>query len=380
MPPRTDPRPGIPYRRPNGDPTRLRIESCGDTDLPVDELPRTESLEAVHPADRGRIREALDSAEIDVVYRIEIGTDPIWIQERGRRVDDGDVIGYLFPACDRVRRQRRLEQQRERLDEFASVVSHDLRNPMSVAVGNLELAREFDGAAADERLDRAMDALDRMDTLISDLLSLAREGRSVETTVEAELRSIVDRAWATVGAPAAAEMVVDEPLPRIECDRDRIQQALENLFRNSIEHGSTSSRSPPDDSMEHGSTGSWRKTGNVSGAHEAGSGEGADGPAVHVFIGPIDDGFYVADDGPGIHPDERDAVFEPGHTTDEDGTGFGLAIVERIVEAHGWSVSIVESRSGGARFELTDVDVLADADEVTARDSTGTGPEGPSAE
>jgi len=63
-------------------------------------------------------------------------------------------------------------------------------------------------------------------------------------------------------------------------------------------------------------------------------------------------GFYVADDGPGIDPAERESVFEWGYTTGRDGTGLGLAIVRRIAEAHGWSVSATGSAARGARFEV----------------------------
>lgn len=346
MPSPTDPRPGIAYRRPGGDPTRVHVESGGRTDLPVEDLPRHEWTEAVHPTDRDRLRDALDGERVDVVYRIEVGNDTIWIHECGRRVA-GDVVGYLFPACDRIRRQRRLERQRERLDEFAGVVSHDLRNPMSVAVGNVELARQLEDEAADERLDRAMDALDRMDALVSDLLSLAREGRFVESTSEVDLRTVVDQAWSTVGESTNARLVVDDPLPSVDCDRRRLRQALENLFRNAIEHGSE------EDPAVVAET-----------ADDIGS-DGGDG-SVRVRVGRTRDGFYVTDDGPGIDPVDRDSVFEPGHTTDDDGTGFGLAIVERIAEAHGWSVSVVESRAWGARFEFENVDVLeGSADPVT---------------
>jgi signal transduction histidine kinase len=64
----------------------------------------------------------------------------------------------------------------------------------------------------------------------------------------------------------------------------------------------------------------------------------------------------VADDGPGIPPERRDLVFEHGFTDSPDGTGFGLAIVRSIVEAHGWTVSVTESETGGARFEVRGVD------------------------
>jgi signal transduction histidine kinase len=67
-------------------------------------------------------------------------------------------------------------------------------------------------------------------------------------------------------------------------------------------------------------------------------------------------GFYVADDGVGIPEDRRDAVFESGETFSEDGTGFGLSIVEDIAEAHGWRVALVESEDGGARFEFLPAD------------------------
>ena len=341
---RTDPRPGVAYRRPDGDPGRVTFESAADPDLPIEGLPGEGWLEVVHTEDRERLREELASGDVDVAYRIVRDGPPshddetIWVHERGQRDAEGDVVGYLFPAYERIERQRRLERQRERLEEFASVVSHDLRNPLSVAVANLESARESGGRDANERIDRAHDALDRMDEFISDLLSLAREGRSVEATAETHLRTVVDRAWTTVGRTANAELVVEEPLPRIGCDRRRLRQVLENLFQNAIEHGSDGGFN-----------------GNATIDDEATTGRRADSDGVRVFVGRIDDGFYVADDGPGIPADSRDEVFKPGHTTAEEGTGFGLAIVDRIVEAHGWSVSVTESRAGGARFEFDDV-------------------------
>ncbi|WP_080505254.1 sensor histidine kinase [Halorubrum aethiopicum] len=369
-----DPRPGVAYRRPDGDPDRLDLESAGDPELPVEDLPHDAWLDAVHPEDRDRLREELAAGDVDVAYRVgRDGDHRTWVHEHGRRVENGDVIGYLLPAYDRVERQRRLEQQRERLEEFASVVSHDLRNPLSVAVGNLELAREFAGDDAIERIDRAHDALDRMDDLISDLLSLAREGRSVEATAETDLSRVVDRAWATVGRTANAELVVEEPLPRIECDHDRLRQALENLFRNAIEHGSADGIDADVASVGENATLVRGGSNPVDG--DATDDRRADADGVHVLVGRTDDGFYVADDGPGIPEEEREEVFEPGHTTAEEGTGFGLAIVERIAEAHGWTVSVTEGRDGGARFEFAGVETHGEgggtAGDETASDGTG---------
>jgi signal transduction histidine kinase len=76
---------------------------------------------------------------------------------------------------------------------------------------------------------------------------------------------------------------------------------------------------------------------------------------VTVTVGDLADdaGFFVADDGPGIPPDERETVFEAGHSTAPDGTGFGLAIVDGIADAHGWTVRVTDSATGGARFEFS---------------------------
>jgi signal transduction histidine kinase len=128
---------------------------------------------------------------------------------------------------------------------------------------------------------------------------------------------------------------------------------LENLLRNSVEHGSTGSRPEADDAVEHSSTST-----RSEGREDAGRGDG-----VTVTVGSLDDrtGFYVADDGSGIPQEARESAFEPGVTTTDDGSGFGLAIVARIAAAHGWAVTLTESDAGGARFEFAGVDLSDDA-------------------
>jgi signal transduction histidine kinase len=118
-------------------------------------------------------------------------------------------------------------------------------------------------------------------------------------------------------------------------DRGRLKTLFENLFRNSVEHGSTDSRTQSGDSVEHGATN--------------------DDSGVTITVGDLPDGFYLADDGPGIPASEREAVFEAGYSTNEGGTGFGLDIVREIVEAHGWTITATESEAGGARFEITGI-------------------------
>ena len=226
-------------------------------------------------------------------------------------------IGRLILFTDiteRERDRRELERQNERLDQFASVVSHDLRNPLQVLRGALDGARETGDFV---HLDRGEQAIERMEVLIDDVLSLARQGQPIEETEPVSLAAMADSCWEVVDAPDATVVVADDC--QFRADPSRLRQLLENLYRNAVEHG---------------------------------------GDEVTVTVGRLSDGdgFYVADDGPGIPADRRDDVFESGYSTADDGTGFGLAIVGEIVDAHGWEIAVTESETGGARFEISGVE------------------------
>jgi signal transduction histidine kinase len=239
---------------------------------------------------------------------------------RLRNVPSGDG-GYLVytDVNDRAERIADLEERNQHLETFASVISHDLRNPIDVARRSIENAREDDDSS---HLDRIEAALDQMKTLIDDVLALAREGKAIDETERTNLAGVAERAWDGVDAPEATLSIADENAT-LQADPARLRQAFENLFRNTTEHAGVT-------------------------------------PA--VTVGTIGDGdgtgFYLEDDGPGIPPDERDEVFEPGVTSSTDGTGLGLAIVERVAAAHGWEIAVTDAESGGARFEVTAVDSL----------------------
>ncbi|MBX0323814.1 response regulator [Halomicroarcula sp. F13] len=227
----------------------------------------------------------------------------------------GNWISY---ELERERRERDLTRERNRLDDFASVVSHDLRNPLNVATGHLELLlEEYDGDP--DHVVGMQRALTRMDALIDDLLTLARSGTQVVETSTVELETLCRQAWAVVESEHATLTVTDQSAT-VSGDESRLQQLFENLFRNCVEHGSTDGQD--------------------------------DGVDVRVGVLSNGDGLYVADDGPGIPEDEREKVFESGYTTSDGGTGFGLRIVAEIAEAHGARVTIAESEGGGARFEI----------------------------
>jgi signal transduction histidine kinase len=232
------------------------------------------------------------------------------------RTEIGQMV--LFSDVTRSEQHRReLERQNERLGQFANIISHDLRNPLNVAQGHLDLLRD---EVDNEHLETVANAHDRMENIIEDVLELARHGETIGETEPCDLRLVAEESWATVDVGDATLEFGDDL--GFEGDRDRLVQLFENLFRNAVEHG---------------------------------------GESVTITVGALDDrsGFFVADDGPGIPPDEREEVFEPGHTSTAEGTGFGLAIVKNIAEAHGWTISVTESEGGGARFELEGV-TLAD--------------------
>ncbi|WP_339102276.1 PAS domain S-box protein [Haloterrigena salinisoli] len=225
-------------------------------------------------------------------------------------------------------RSRELERQNERLEAFASTVSHDLRNPLTLAMGHLELLGDLvDGTADDHRAEIEW-AVERMDELIENVLTLARNGQRLTETEPVDLAAVVERADRTVDGDL--EVVSDESLPTVDGDEARLCVLFENVFRNAVEHGSTS----PDSQVQQDDL---ERT----------------GATVTVTVEPTPEGFAIDDDGPGIAPDERDRVLEWGYSTAAEGTGFGLAIVAEVVEAHGWSIALEESDAGGLRLAVS---------------------------
>lgn len=219
------------------------------------------------------------------------------------------LVSHTDGALERVAREQELARQNERLERFTSVVSHDLRNPLNVAQGHLQLARETGDLDHLETVERAQK---RMERLIHDLLTLAREGQALGETSDIDLERLARQAWTNVETHDAT-MTVDD-VGCIDADGERVVELLENLFANAIAHV---------------------------------------GDDVAVRVGSLPNGFFVEDDGPGIPEGQRERVFEHGHTTSDHGTGFGLSIVEQIADAHGWESRVTDGSTGGARFEFT---------------------------
>ncbi|WP_439027301.1 histidine kinase N-terminal 7TM domain-containing protein [Haloarchaeobius sp. DT45] len=251
--------------------------------------------------------------------------------------DGRHTIGSLVvfrDVTERVRRERELRRQNERLDQFTALVSHDLRNPLGAATGYLDLYRETGEEAHYEAAERAHD---RMETIVEDLLVLARDGGAVTATEPVEVATAAERAWESVEDDDATLRVVGEAT--VDADRGRLLRLFENLFRNALEHGRGRSTAAPT---------------VVGGDSTAQGDDGLTSRSIRVSVGPLPDeaGFYVADDGVGLSEDLRETAFESGVSGSDDGTGLGLAIVASIADAHGWHVQATNAGEGGARFEV----------------------------
>lgn len=291
------------------------------TVLRVDDLEFTRSAATSPIQDGGAQSEPQASADPRAMLSIPLGeygvlqvfsSDSDAFTERDEDVAEM-LATHVVTALERLSAEATIRRERDRLEEFASILSHDLRNPLNVAHGRLDFIEAQDD---DGHLDAVERALDRMERLIDDMLTLARQGDAVGETATIALEALATQAWENV-ATDAATLEVEADL-RLDADRSRLIQVFENLYRNAIEHG---------------------------------------GDAVTIHVGALDagDGFYIEDTGPGIPETEREDVFQSGYTTNQDGTGFGLAIVSRIVEAHGWDITVTDGTDGGARFEISGV-------------------------
>lgn len=279
-----------------------------------DELVGANVFEYIHPDDRKPTKEAYKKISEGGLHAAEFRfrhADGSWIilEGRGRDLLDDPliegVVVYTRDITERKERERKLE-------EFASVVSHDLRNPLGIAQMYLHMLRTEDDPSHFGEIEQA---LDRMETIIQNLLLMTREGQTIAETEPIPFSTVIESAWQQVET-FDATLRVEDGESTIPADEDRLQAVFENLFRNAVEHG---------------------------------------GRDVDVRVGRVDDGFYVEDTGPGVPKEHRPEIFEYGYS-EGDGTGIGLAVVRDIVEAHGWDITVTDTTSGGARFEIRDVD------------------------
>jgi nitrogen fixation/metabolism regulation signal transduction histidine kinase len=221
------------------------------------------------------------------------------------------TLFLLRDVTDRIEREQALEHERDRLDNFADMLAHEVRNPLNIAQGHLGLLTPNDADDA-ETIDRVATAHTRIEQIVGELLEHAR-GREPGPAQSVNLAQIARDTWdRTSTADATLELASEEAV--VEADPKSLRTVLGNLVRNAVEHG---------------------------------------GSTVAVRVGPIDcGGFYLEDDGPGVPGEEYEHIFELGYTTTPAGTGLGLALVKQIADEHGWEIVATGGDLGGVRIEF----------------------------
>jgi two-component system, chemotaxis family, sensor kinase Cph1 len=243
------------------------------------------------------------------------------LAERARQLEDANA--ELAEAT------ARLERSNEELQRFATVASHDLREPLRVVSGFAELLarRHGDELAPEARrfVDAITDGVARMDEMISDLLAYARAGRADQPLEPVDTGEIVRDALDGLGRAvdeAGAEIEV-EPLPMVNGNPASLRQLFQNLIANAIKF------------VDDGP------------------------PRVRIWAAEVPEGwrFSVRDNGIGIDPEQADRIFGMFtrlHGAERyTGTGVGLALCQRIVDVHGGRIWVEQAPGGGSQFMFT---------------------------
>lgn len=210
-----------------------------------------------------------------------------------------------------------LQESNARLESFASMLAHELRNP--VTIGQI-YSQRLPADEAPQAVEYITESFDRLEDAIDIMLLLTQQGEAVDDNTPVSLGAVAREVWDDLDTREAT-LEVELGLV-IRADDVYIRHLFRNLLENAVQHG------------------------------------GAD---VTVQVGALADGFYVADDGSGIATEDHDAVFEAGFTTaaDEGGTGLGLAFVHQLAEVYDWECALTDSAAGGAQFEFTNVKNIA---------------------
>jgi signal transduction histidine kinase len=233
-------------------------------------------------------------------------------------------------VTDQQRAARELERSNEELGRFASVVSHDLKEPLRMVSGYIQLlASKYSGEldeTAEEFIGYTLEGTQRMHRLIEDLLAYARAGTGTGHTEEVELARIVNEAIVSMQPlldESGAEVHVED-LPIVEVQPTQMRQVFANLLSNAIKYSGP--RPPRIQISSRLVDGSWR--------------------------------IHLRDHGIGVPAHQRERIFEPFerlHRRDQiEGTGVGLSICTRVLEQHGGKIWVEDPKEGsGSVFVLS---------------------------
>ncbi len=299
-------------------------------------------FELVHPEDVTTVVDGIekhlqDRIPYDVEYRIRRPDGAVrWIRARAQAIwsENNDPIrmtGSLEDVTTRKRSELLLIQQNEQLNEFAHIASHDLKAPLRGISAHVEMLREDHGAdlpaEVNVRLDQMQNLTLRMESLIVDLLKLAKVDQGERYEVEIDLNSLVSSAVELIPEAETADIQI-QALPHLACEPVAVRELFKNLIQNALKYNHSKQKR-----IEVFCT----------------------NPTADTSIARI---IAVRDNGIGIPKTYHDTVFKIFrrlHAKEEfgGGTGAGLTFVKRIVERHGGKIWMESEPEKGTTFFFT---------------------------
>ena len=313
-------------------------------DQPIEKL-MPERFSKVHHAHRASYHESPEARSADkrinaklvglqkdgLEFPVEISLNPFHTEEGA----------FVIAAVRDITERKRIESEREKLIEeldsknselerFSYAVSHDLRSPLVTLKGFLSFLKNDIAAGNTSRIQtdiqRMDSAMDLMQERVEDLLELSRAGRLTDNLEVIPVNDLVAEALELVHgriSQRGIQMRVQERLPAITGDRHRLLEVFQNLVDNAAKFMGDQ----PDPQIEIGQHGQER--GN-----------------------PI---FFVKDNGVGIPPEHHERVFGVFNKLDPraEGTGIGLSLVKKIIEAHGGRIWVESDTGKGSTFYFT---------------------------
>jgi signal transduction histidine kinase len=231
-----------------------------------------------------------------------------------------DEVGHLARTMNGM--LDRLDESARRQREFVADASHELRSPLASIRAQAEVATlPGTGVAVDDLASGVLAETDRLDAIVGDLLTLARQEEAATSPVPVDLGEVTaDEAARARRVPVTVSVDLDDDV-RVDGDPDGLRRTVRHLLDNAARHA--------------------RERVDVSVARDAG--------AVTVV---------VDDDGNGVPEADRERILErfvrldEARTRDAGGAGLGLAVVRDVVVGHGGAVLVGSAPAGGARFEI----------------------------
>ena len=308
--------------------------------LPVEEILKTSVMDYFAGDDPSQMLDAFKTVNagrevrgLEVPGKTAKGPVHLYDVNGAPIIEDGEVVGILVLARDitgRKKTEEELKRLNRELDGYAQTVSHDLKNPLTTIklaadhLGQLWAKRDSvdDLDAEVKRVAEILKAsATQAETLIADLLSLARAGQQPEEVSDVDVRATVMRIieeHEPVVAERGVSFIVADDLGKVRANPTHVYQLFSNLIDNGIKHNHNPS---PVVEVEYL----------------------GDGSAGHVY--------RVRDNGDGIRPQDADSIFLPFFKGEDGSTGIGLTIVEKLVKLYGGEIKVYAN--GGACFEFS---------------------------